>query len=141
VFIVRRYCSKTAEIPPKKKRFSNATILSVELLAEFPISLAKGLTAENPELVPITDGHRVVRSMGRPAYGVKGIILRKNDYVVGLGVTPNEEYRKNRQKELQKEGKDITPASSSPSPRTDSVSAPTSTSTASRPAEAQVSST
>jgi DNA gyrase subunit A len=47
--------------------------------------------------------------MGRPAYGVKGITLRKNDYVVGLAVTPNEEYRKARQKELQAEGKDITP--------------------------------
>ena len=47
--------------------------------------------------------------MGRPAYGVKGITLRKNDYVVGLAVTPNEEYRKARQKELKAEGKDITP--------------------------------
>ena len=29
-----------------------------------------------------------VRSMGRPAYGVRGIDLAKNDYVVGVAVTP-----------------------------------------------------
>ncbi len=31
-----------------------------------------------------------VRSMGRPAYGVRGIALIKNDYVVGTVVTPKE---------------------------------------------------
>ena len=31
-----------------------------------------------------------VRSMGRPAYGVRGIDLGKNDYVVGVAVTPKE---------------------------------------------------
>jgi len=31
-----------------------------------------------------------VRSMGRPAYGVRGIDLGKNDYVVGVAVTPRE---------------------------------------------------
>jgi DNA gyrase subunit A len=31
-----------------------------------------------------------VRSMGRPAYGVRGIDLGKNDYVVGMAVTPKE---------------------------------------------------
>src|SRR5271156_4201948 len=31
-----------------------------------------------------------VRSMGRPAYGVRGIDLGKNDYVVGLAVTPKD---------------------------------------------------
>ncbi len=31
-----------------------------------------------------------VRSMGRPAYGVRGIDLAKGDYVVGLAVTPKE---------------------------------------------------
>ena len=31
-----------------------------------------------------------VRSMGRPAYGVRGIALIKNDYVVGVAVTPKE---------------------------------------------------
>src|SRR5262249_54330516 len=32
-----------------------------------------------------------VRSMGRPAYGVRGMDLDKNDYVVGVAVTPKEE--------------------------------------------------
>jgi DNA gyrase subunit A len=31
-----------------------------------------------------------VRSMGRPAYGVRGITLVKNDYVVGVAITPKE---------------------------------------------------
>ena len=31
-----------------------------------------------------------VRSMGRPAYGVRGIELRKNDYVVGVAATPKK---------------------------------------------------
>jgi DNA gyrase subunit A len=31
-----------------------------------------------------------VRSMGRPAYGVRGIDLGKKDYVVGVAVTPKE---------------------------------------------------
>ena len=31
-----------------------------------------------------------VRSMGRPAYGVRGVDLAKNDYVVGVAITPKE---------------------------------------------------
>jgi DNA gyrase subunit A len=31
-----------------------------------------------------------VRSMGRPAYGVRGIELRKNDFVVGVAATPKK---------------------------------------------------
>ncbi|MGB6689792.1 MAG: DNA gyrase subunit A [Terracidiphilus sp.] len=31
-----------------------------------------------------------VRSMGRPAYGVRGIELAKDDYVVGVAITPKE---------------------------------------------------
>ncbi|HET8888078.1 MAG TPA: DNA gyrase subunit A [Candidatus Angelobacter sp.] len=31
-----------------------------------------------------------VRSMGRPAYGVRGMDLDKNDYIVGVAVTPKE---------------------------------------------------
>ena len=50
-----------------------------------------------------------VRSMGRPAYGVKGITLRKNDYVLVLAITPSEAARKVRQKELKAEDKDISP--------------------------------
>ncbi|HEY2911988.1 MAG TPA: DNA gyrase C-terminal beta-propeller domain-containing protein, partial [Candidatus Angelobacter sp.] len=31
-----------------------------------------------------------VRSMGRPAYGVRGMDLDKNDYIVGVAVTPKD---------------------------------------------------
>ena len=31
-----------------------------------------------------------VRSMGRPAYGVRGMDLDKKDYIVGMAVTPKE---------------------------------------------------
>jgi DNA gyrase subunit A len=70
--------------------------------------IAIGIDPDN-ELVKarITDGSQViflathlglairfeesdVRSMGRPAYGVRGITLGKNDYVVGVAVTPKE---------------------------------------------------
>ncbi len=70
--------------------------------------IAIGIDADD-ELVKarITDGSQViflathlglairfeesdVRSMGRPAYGVRGISLIKNDYVVGVAVTPKE---------------------------------------------------
>ena len=50
-----------------------------------------------------------LRPMGRNAGGNKGITLKKNDYVIGVAVTPSAEYRAKRQKELQAEGKDITP--------------------------------
>ncbi len=42
------------------------------------------------EGLAIRFGEENVRSMGRPAYGVRGIDLQKNDYVVGLAVTPAE---------------------------------------------------
>ncbi|HEY1938082.1 MAG TPA: DNA gyrase subunit A [Candidatus Angelobacter sp.] len=35
-------------------------------------------------------GEEDVRSMGRPAYGVRGMDLDKNDYIVGMAVTPKE---------------------------------------------------
>ncbi len=101
-------------------------------LPDFQNVMARGIIAigidKDDELinVRVTDGHQVVflathegqairfdendvRSMGRPAFGVKGITLRKSDYVVGLAITPSEESRKERQKELKAEGKDITP--------------------------------
>ena len=101
-------------------------------LPDFSNVMSRGIIAigvdKDDELigVRVTDGHQVVflathegqairfdendvRSMGRPAFGVKGITLRKQDYVVGLAVTPSEESRKARQKELKAEGKDITP--------------------------------
>jgi DNA gyrase subunit A len=89
-------------------------------LKDFSNVMARGIIAigidKDDELVAarITDGSQIVflathlgmairfdendvRSMGRPAYGVRGIDLAKNDYVVGVAVTPKEhepgEYR------------------------------------------------
>jgi DNA gyrase subunit A len=82
-------------------------------LKDFCNVMARGIIAigidTDDELIGarITDGSQVVflathegmgirfdendvRSMGRPAYGVRGIDLGKNDYVVGLAVTPKE---------------------------------------------------
>jgi DNA gyrase subunit A len=70
--------------------------------------IAIGIDGEDELIgVRITDGNQVVflathegmairfdeedvRSMGRPAYGVRGIDLAKKDYVVGIAVTPKE---------------------------------------------------
>jgi len=89
-------------------------------LKDFSNVMARGIIAigidKEDELVAarITDGSQIVflathlgmairfdeadvRSMGRPAYGVRGIELAKNDYVVGVAITPKEhepgEYR------------------------------------------------
>jgi DNA gyrase subunit A len=82
-------------------------------LKDFSNVMARGIIAigiePEDELigVQITDGQQVVflathegmairfhendvRSMGRQAYGVRGIDLGKNDYLVGLAVTPKE---------------------------------------------------
>src|ERR1700761_9415638 len=82
-------------------------------LKDFSNVMSRGIIAigidEDDELVAvrITDGNQIiflathdgvairfgeedVRSMGRPAYGVRGIDLSKGDYVVGLAVTPKE---------------------------------------------------
>jgi len=82
-------------------------------LKDFSNVMARGIIAigidKDDELVKarITDGNEIVflathlgmairfdecdvRSMGRPAYGVRGISLIKNDYVVGVAVTPKE---------------------------------------------------
>ena len=50
-----------------------------------------------------------LRPMGRNAGGNKGITLKKNDYVIGVAVTPSAEYRAKRQVELKEEGRDLTP--------------------------------
>jgi DNA gyrase subunit A len=70
--------------------------------------IAIGIDAEDELIgVRLTDGNQViflathdgmairfdendVRSMGRPAYGVRGIELGKKDYLVGLAVTPKQ---------------------------------------------------
>ncbi|MGA3080839.1 MAG: DNA gyrase C-terminal beta-propeller domain-containing protein, partial [Terracidiphilus sp.] len=89
-------------------------------LKDFSNVMARGIIAigidKDDELVAarITDGSQIVflathlgqairfdendvRSMGRPAYGVRGIDLAKNDYVVGVAITPKQhepgEYR------------------------------------------------
>jgi DNA gyrase subunit A len=89
-------------------------------LKDFSNVMSRGIIAigidDGDELVKarITDGSQIVflathlgmairfdendvRSMGRPAYGVRGIALAKNDYIVGVAVTPKEhepgEYR------------------------------------------------
>jgi DNA gyrase subunit A len=82
-------------------------------LKDFSNVMSKGIIAigidEEDELVAarITDGSQIVflathlgmairfdecdvRSMGRPAYGVRGIELAKSDYVVGVAITPKE---------------------------------------------------
>ncbi len=82
-------------------------------LKDFSNVMARGIIAigidKEDELVAarITDGSQIVflathlgmairfdecdvRSMGRPAFGVRGIDLAKNDYVVGVAITPKE---------------------------------------------------
>jgi len=75
--------------------------------------IAIGIEKDN-ELVAasLTDGHQIVflashegmairfaeedvRAMGRPAYGVRGMDLDKDDYIVGMAVTPKERTKKN----------------------------------------------
>jgi DNA gyrase subunit A len=86
-------------------------------LKDFSNVMSRGIIAigidDDDELVGVrlTDGSQIVfiathegmairfdendvRSMGRPAFGVRGIDLGKNDYVVGIAVTPKER-RKN----------------------------------------------
>jgi DNA gyrase subunit A len=89
-------------------------------LKDFSNVMARGIIAigidKDDELVAarVTDGSQIVflathlgmairfdesdvRSMGRPAYGVRGIDLGKNDFVIGVAITPKEhaegEYR------------------------------------------------
>jgi DNA gyrase subunit A len=82
-------------------------------LKDFSNVMARGIIAigidKDDELVVarITDGSQLVflathlgmairfdecdvRSMGRPAYGVRGIALAKNDFVVGAAITPKD---------------------------------------------------
>jgi DNA gyrase subunit A len=82
-------------------------------LKDFSNVMSRGIIAigieDDDELVRarVTDGSQIVflathlgmairfdecdvRSMGRPAYGVRGIDLAKDDYVVGVAITPKE---------------------------------------------------
>jgi DNA gyrase subunit A len=85
-------------------------------LKDFSNVMARGIIAigidKDDELITarITDGEQVIflatregmairfneqdlRPMGRPAYGNKGITLKKGDYVIGAAVTPSAEAR------------------------------------------------
>jgi len=85
-------------------------------LKDFSNVMARGIIAigidKDDELITakITDGQQVIflathegmairfneqdlRSMGRPAFGNKGITLKKGDYVIGAAVTPSNEAR------------------------------------------------
>src|SRR5882672_5657718 len=85
---------------------------------DFSNVMSRGIIAigieKNDELVAVrlTDGDQIVflashegqairfgeenvRSMGRPAYGVRGMDLDKNDYIVGMAVTPKDAKKTN----------------------------------------------
>jgi DNA gyrase subunit A len=92
-------------------------------LTDFSHVMSRGIIAigvdKDDELIAVrvTDGKQViflashdglsirfdetdVRSMGRPAYGVRGMDLRKDDYVVGVAVTPSAEARNQQRRDL-----------------------------------------
>jgi DNA gyrase subunit A len=92
-------------------------------LKDFSNVMSRGIIAigidKDDELITarVTDGQQVIflathdgmairfdetdlRPMGRPAYGNKGIDLRKGDYVVGAAVTPSAEAREKKRREL-----------------------------------------
>src|SRR6476619_2264710 len=85
---------------------------------DFSNVMSRGIIAigidKDDELVAVrlTDGNQIVflashegqairfdeedvRSMGRPAYGVRGMDLDKNDYIVGVAVTPKDAKKTN----------------------------------------------
>jgi DNA gyrase subunit A len=91
-------------------------------LKDFSNVMARGIIAigidKDDELITarVTDGKQVIflathdgmairfneqdlRAMGRPAYGNKGINLRKGDYLVGAAVTPSDEARNAQRRE------------------------------------------
>jgi DNA gyrase subunit A len=94
----------------------NGTVKKTEL-KDFCNVMSRGIIAigidTDDELVGVqmTDGKQIVflashegmairfeeedvRSMGRPAYGVRGMDLDKGDYIIGMAVTPKERTKK-----------------------------------------------
>jgi DNA gyrase subunit A len=94
----------------------NGTVKKTEL-KDFSNVMSRGIIAigidKDDELVGVrmTDGKQIVflashegqairfeeedvRSMGRPAYGVRGMDLDKDDYIIGMAVTPKERTKK-----------------------------------------------
>ncbi|MBZ5629096.1 MAG: DNA gyrase subunit A [Acidobacteriia bacterium] len=95
-------------------------------LKDFSNVMSRGIIAigidKDDELVAaaVTDGYQIVflashegmairfdeedvRTMGRPAYGVRGMDLDKGDYIVGMAITPKSEAKVNGDR---KNGKD-----------------------------------
>jgi DNA gyrase subunit A len=93
----------------------NGTVKKTDL-KDFGNVMSRGIIAigidQNDELVGVTltDGNQIiflashdgqairfdegdVRSMGRPAYGVRGMSLDKGDYIVGMATTPKDEKK------------------------------------------------
>ena len=106
----------------------NGTVKKTEL-KDFCNVMSRGIIAigidKGDELVSarLTDGNQIVflashegqairfeeedvRPMGRPAYGVRGMDLEKNDYVVGLAVTPKAAPAKKEAKKKAAEGEE-----------------------------------
>src|SRR5215469_15561201 len=48
-----------------------------------------------------------VRSMGRPAYGVRGMDLEKGDYIVGMAITPKDGKKKTNGKGKEGEAEEV----------------------------------
>jgi DNA gyrase subunit A len=92
-------------------------------LKDFSNVMARGIIAigidKDDELITakITDGEQIIflathdgmairfneqdlRPMGRPAYGNKGVTLKKGDFVIGAAVTPSNEARNKQRLEL-----------------------------------------
>src|SRR5205814_1923288 len=103
----------TSSAPPSASIATRQGTVKKTPLKDFSNVMARGIIAigidKEDELVAarITDGSQIVflathlgmairfdecdvRSMGRPAFGVRGIDLGKNDYVVGVAITPKE---------------------------------------------------
>ena len=55
------------------------------------------------EGMAIRFGEEDVRSMGRPAYGVRGMDLDKGDYIVGVAITPKNGKKKNGKDQAEAE--------------------------------------
>ena len=81
------------------KDFSNVMskgIIAIGIDADDELVAVRITNGNNIVFLATHDGMAIrfdgedVRSMGRPAYGVRGIDLGKNDYVVGMAVTPKE---------------------------------------------------
>jgi DNA gyrase subunit A len=104
----------------------NGTVKKTPLV-DFSNVMSRGIIAigidKGDELVRarVTDGSQIVflashegmairfeeedvRPMGRPAYGVRGMDLDKNDYIVGMAITPKERVKNGKDASKSGEG-------------------------------------